>query len=194
MAKKSGAQPGNKNAEKWTEEILIEIGNGLIEWLKKKPSNVYFKDYLLFECDHDIPANFIEHQTKKYDSFRDLIKKAKEMQEVKIIKFAGTKVVNPTMGIFFLKNHYDYTDKIENTSKGEIKITDETDLVDIDNMSDEEMEQYEKDISSFISKYTDDKRKLDDKKSRAKSSANKAKPTNKRTKKVPAKTRKKKAS
>ena len=112
---KAGGKKGNKNAEKWTEKKLVEIGNGLIEWLKEKSTNVFVDEYLLYEHDFD-PGN-LSRYTKKHDSFEELIKKAKSIQELKLRKYASKMSV--PMAIFCLKNNHGYKDKQDITTNDE---------------------------------------------------------------------------
>lgn len=123
-----GGQPGNKNAEKWTEEKAIELGNRLIEWMNEKDDNgkdkgnIFFKEFLM---QNDVYQDLIEYLGDKFKSFSDLIRKAKQLQELKLIKFGIADRLQPTMTIFVLKNHHNYKDKqdIDHTSKGD-KIND----------------------------------------------------------------------
>ena len=43
--KKKGGQLGNKNAEKWTEEEALKLGNDLLDWMKAD-DNFWVKEYL----------------------------------------------------------------------------------------------------------------------------------------------------
>lgn len=102
-----GAQLNNKNAEKYTEEKALEIGNKLIEWLRIE-NNIFYKEFLL---NNNLYTDLVSDLCKKYDSFLELIKKAKEIQEMKLCKLGITGLINPTMTIFCLKNNHGYSDK-----------------------------------------------------------------------------------
>ena len=127
-----GGQPGNKNAEKWSEEKALKVADDLIEWLKEpieyeylgqnsntrviKKANLYFKYFLAQEGFYD---ELIDHLSEKYKSFSKKIKKAKSIQEGKIAELSMSGMINPTMSIFMLKNHHGYSDKQDLTHKFE---------------------------------------------------------------------------
>ena len=115
--RKRGGQPENKNAEIWTEEIALQLGSDLIKWLIETPENMYYSEYLTME--RDIHPNIIGQMRDKFVSFRELIKKAKEIQKIKLIKYGTANKLNPAVTIFVLKNHHDMTDKRDYTSGGE---------------------------------------------------------------------------
>jgi hypothetical protein len=117
MKKKGGGQPGNKNAEKWTEEKALKLGNDLIDWLSEKDEegnekgNIFYEEFLVIE--RKLYPDLTSYLSEKYLSFSDLIKKAKKIQELKLIKFGIADRLQPTMTIFVLKNHHGYTDRKE---------------------------------------------------------------------------------
>ncbi len=111
-------EKGNKDAEKWTEEIALKLGNELIDWMKAKnkegedKGNIFFEDFLCIE--NDLYEELISYLCDKFPMFLKLIKKAKKIQELKLIKFGIADRLQPTMTIFVLKNHHNYKDKTEN--------------------------------------------------------------------------------
>ena len=86
-----GGQIGNKNAEKWTEEEALKLGNELIVWLKEKDEdgqdkgNIFFEEFLIIE--KNMYRDLIDYLSSKFESFSELKKRAKEIQELKLIKF-----------------------------------------------------------------------------------------------------------
>jgi len=110
--KGEGGQPDNKNAEKWTEEKLLEIGKGLVAWMKETAIHVFIDEYLLYDCDFN-PSN-LKRYSEKFESFDELIKKAKAIQELKLRKHS--KSIGMPMAIFCLKCNHDYKDKIDITT------------------------------------------------------------------------------
>jgi len=96
---------------KWTEEKVIELGNDLIEWLKSDDDNIWFERFLYEE--KDLYPQFTSEMCDKYPKFAELIKRAKKIQEGKIVDLTFKHSINPTMAIFVLKNHYQYTDKMQ---------------------------------------------------------------------------------
>ena len=121
--RKEGGQPGNKNAEKWTEEIALELGQGMVEWLRPKyvkdkktgkttdlhASNFFYEDYVINE--QDLHPNIIGYLSKKFDSFYELEKKAMKVQELKLCRYGIAKGLNPAVLIFVLKNKHGFRDK-----------------------------------------------------------------------------------
>lgn len=99
-----GGQIGNKNAEKWTEEKATDLGNELLAWLMedieltdvdnpeecevklpKRPSdNIFWEDFLIIH--NNLSRNIINYLCNKFESFRETIKKANEIQELKLRK------------------------------------------------------------------------------------------------------------
>jgi len=114
-----GGQPGNKNAQKWTEEEALKLGEELLSWMKEKPENVFFKEFLIYENDYY--EELTDYLSNKYESFLNVLKKAKKIQELKIVKLSSDNKLNPTMSIFCLKNLHDWRDRqdVDHTTKGE---------------------------------------------------------------------------
>ena len=48
---KTSFKAGNLAAEKWTEEIALDLANDLIDWMKKEDSNIFYEDFLFIEKD-----------------------------------------------------------------------------------------------------------------------------------------------
>jgi hypothetical protein len=106
MAKKKN--PGGRPLI-WTEEKVLQLGEELIEWLKASDENIWFERFL-YEVK-DLYPQFISEMKQKYPKFSELIKRAKKIQENKIVDGTFKHNINATMAIFVLKNHYQYTDK-----------------------------------------------------------------------------------
>lgn len=107
--RKEGGQPGNKNAEKWTEEEAILLGNDLIEWIKQ-PTNFWVQEFLSSRGLYKDLTGYLEN---KFQSFLELKKEADAIQENKIVTKALKNEFNNTMSIFVLKNKHGYKDKTE---------------------------------------------------------------------------------
>ena len=116
MAKKKN--PGGRPVI-WTEEKILQLGQELIDWLKADEDNIWFERFLYEE--KDLYPQLIGEMTGKYEKFAELIKKAKKIQESKLVDGTLKMGLNPTMAIFVLKNHYQYTDK----QQTEITITEQ---------------------------------------------------------------------
>jgi hypothetical protein len=121
--------PGGRPV-KWTEEKILQLGEELIEWLKADEDNIWFERFLYEE--KDLYPQLIGEMKDKYPKFAELIKKAKKIQEGKIVDGSFKHSLNPTMAIFVLKNHYQYTDKQQTdiTIKEEPPLFSEDDLVE----------------------------------------------------------------
>ena len=89
----------------------MELGEDLITWLKASDENVWFERFLYEE--KDLYPQFISEMRDKYPKFSELLKRAKKIQENKIVDGTFKHQLNPTMAIFVLKNHYQYTDKTQ---------------------------------------------------------------------------------
>lgn len=103
-----GGQYGNKNAEKWLEPQAIEIGQSLIDWLKESEMNVLFKYFLYVENDYDY--YIIEYLGRKFESFLELIKRAREIQKIKLQHLGLNKKVDSTQSIWLSRINHGVTE------------------------------------------------------------------------------------
>ena len=112
-----GGQPDNKNAEKWDEDEALQLGNNILSWIREKGgARIFLSQYLYIENDY--PANIISSLSKKFDSFSELIKKAKKIQETKL-RLGGLGKANTAMAVFCLKNNHGYKDRQDITTDNE---------------------------------------------------------------------------
>jgi len=112
-----GGKIGNKNAEKWTEKKALKLGNDLIDWLNLPPKinddgnlisvNIFMIEFL---TKNGFSKELTSDLANKFDSFSDLLKRAKEIQEAKIVKYSIMNKINTTMSIFCLKNNHGWKD------------------------------------------------------------------------------------
>jgi len=107
--RKGGGQPGNKNAEKWPKEDLIQIGEELLEWMSQD-QNIWFEKFLMSK---GLYRDFVSDRSVNCKPFAELIKKAKQMQESRIAEFALYNKINTTMAIFLLKNNHGFKDRLD---------------------------------------------------------------------------------
>lgn len=107
--RKVGGQTGNKNAEKWTEEKALELGNELIKFLNTEGTDNLFKKDFLFK--HGLYNDVVNHLCDKFPLFSELIKKADEIQLHKLDKYGIMGELNPAMVIFVQKNCHGRRDK-----------------------------------------------------------------------------------
>jgi len=125
VKKNEGGQPGNKNAEKWTEGLALQLGNELIEWLLPKletdkktgktvdvhAANIFKIEFLaIYKRLH---KDIIADLAGKFGSFADLLKTADNIQEAKLLKHGSANNLNAGVTCFVLKNHHGYADKVE---------------------------------------------------------------------------------
>lgn len=115
VPKKTGAQYGNKNAEKWTEEEALKVGVELLEWIGTPGPREVTKDGFLtypnmfftkFLKERKLCYSLISDLTKKFDSFSSLIKKCKEIQKDLLMENALNNKTNSTFTMFLLKCNY----------------------------------------------------------------------------------------
>ena len=98
---RKGGQIGNTNAEKWTEEALLKVGNDLLELMKVK-NNLFYEEFLL---DYDLYDTFLANYRWKFPSFSKLIQRADKIQEMKLKKMGLDKTHDSAMTKFCLINH-----------------------------------------------------------------------------------------
>lgn len=109
---------GNKSAEKWTEEIALELGEEMIEWLNEvndqgeDKGNMFFREFLVIK--KGLYTTVINHLMNKFPSFSNLMDTAKEIQEIKLVKYGVADRLNATMTKFVLTNNHGYSEKSEN--------------------------------------------------------------------------------
>ncbi|MFW9821391.1 MAG: hypothetical protein ACFFE4_00555 [Candidatus Thorarchaeota archaeon] len=117
-----GGQPDNKNAEKWTEEKAIALGQSLLSWLSLEgDDHIFFEEFLYLKNFYH--PNTIKDLEKKYKSFQELIDKARKIQEIKLKKYGtmNSKVgLNPGMTKFCLINNHGYLSERQMVQKEDI--------------------------------------------------------------------------
>lgn len=114
---------GNKVAEKWTEEKVIEIGKKLIDWMKESTSNFWLEDFLL---ENDLFADFTGDMAKRYPRFAEYIARAKQIQESRISKLALLGQLDTGMARWVLSVHHGKRDVQETKTElsGTVQTTD----------------------------------------------------------------------
>lgn len=96
-----------KKNNSWDYDKAMALGEGLLEWLQVE-ENIFFEEYLLSQ---DLYRDIVKYLSDKFEDFSSIIKKAKEIQELKIRKYGMSNQVNTTMAIFLLKCNHKYNDK-----------------------------------------------------------------------------------
>lgn len=90
---------GNQIAAKWTEEKAMELGEGLLEWMKSSPAHFMMGDYLF---EHDLYADVVAYLSNKFPRFLDYITRAKEIQAHRIREYALVNKINSGMAQWVL--------------------------------------------------------------------------------------------
>ncbi len=109
--------------EKWTEENALNLGNELIEWLKKpSKGNIFFEEFLYI--NENYYPELIAYLSKKFTSFLNLLDRAKNIQKIKLIKYGVSDLLNAPMTKFTLINNHNMSDKqvIENPVSNKIAL------------------------------------------------------------------------
>lgn len=92
----------------WTEERAIELGESLLEWMKQDESRIYWFEFIVVE--RGLYKQLASDLAKKYPAFAELLKRAKDLQELRLLKKEGKGEIK---SMFVLKNHHGYADKQE---------------------------------------------------------------------------------
>ena len=93
---------------KYTEREMIKVGQDLIEWLNESEEHLFVIEFL---AKKGLYWEIIERWEKRSEEFCRLYKKAKFIQEMRLLK-KGVKGGNSTaFTIFLLKNFYGYQDR-----------------------------------------------------------------------------------
>ncbi len=128
-----GAQLNNTNAVTWTEAKAMDLAIELLEWYKEESkegqSRIFFQEFLLGK---DIYADVVAYLSGKYPSFSEVIKRAKQWQELRLIKWGTYNKTNTAVTIFMLKNHHGYRDEYGLRHSAQRAGTDELDEPTLD--------------------------------------------------------------
>lgn len=118
ITRSEGGQPGNKNAEKWTEEDALEVGRKLKAWLKAHDDNIFYKEFLYLHNDYT--KDNIDYWKKKYKSFYAVMENIKAIQQVKLLKGGTAGSLQPSITKFALAAIHGLVEQtsVDHTSKG----------------------------------------------------------------------------
>lgn len=111
-------EPGNKAAEKWTEEAALKFGNDLLNWMREADENVFFDDFIYLQ-DHtgkyagSIYADLPSYLSKKYSSFLDILTICRNIEKTKLKKFGAFDKLNSGVVRFLLSAEYGMSEKTE---------------------------------------------------------------------------------
>lgn len=119
------AAKNNKYNLVWTKPKIKKLADEMIDWLNEKDEdgedkgNIFFEEFLIIK--KGLYRELIQYLSAKSDYFKNTVSRAKEIQELKLIKFGVADRLQSTMTIFCLKNHHGYKDshQLDHTSNGE---------------------------------------------------------------------------
>ena len=124
----------NKAAEKWTEEHALRLGNELITWMKAEDENIFFEDFLFLQCNEaDYPGkihkDLLSYLAKKFTSFSDLLRQARNIEEVKLKKYGAFDKLNASIVKFLLSAEYGLSEKTESKNEHTVNTIRAADLL-----------------------------------------------------------------
>lgn len=114
------AQKGNKNAEKYSKEVVLKHLSTILKSVKTE--KIFYIGVALVELD--LYPEIWSIWSKKFEDdilVIQAIKRVEAQIEANILRLAGTNQMNTAIAIFVLKNKYKWSDKqeIDHTSRGE---------------------------------------------------------------------------
>lgn len=95
--------------KKYTDDYIDKLGNEMLEWFKD-PKEFWLKD---FAIKNGFPSQLFSVFAEKSDKFSEALKKAKDIQESKLVRMGFNKKFNCAMAIFALKNVSGWRDMLE---------------------------------------------------------------------------------
>ena len=104
----------------WTDERIQEEADALLEWFGGDPfgAKLWLRD---FAIERGYPAENLSRWAAGHDGFSQALKRAKDIQESRLVQAGLRSQLNPALVIFSLKNHHDWRDKSEVEHGGELK-------------------------------------------------------------------------
>lgn len=112
---------GNKNAEKWTEESVIQLFTEILE--RAKTGDCYLISHAIGDITID-QYDYLKTKFKDSETISRLIKRIEQTTENNLTTQMIQGKIKETASIFLLKSKYGYIDKqiIETEHKGSINI------------------------------------------------------------------------
>ena len=121
----------NKNAEKWTLEESIRFMNEALQVCKDEGF-----DFIGEVASHlDTYREIFAYLKDKFEECKPLYKRLEQQCESNCFSHAKKGDIVPSLGIINLKSNHGWTDRVDNTSKGD-KI--QTPILNIDPLSNDE--------------------------------------------------------
>lgn len=106
---KKMAKRGPKGPSKYTKSYLEEIADKLEDWIQIK-TNVWLGD---FAAENNMNRHDLSREAPKSEKLFATYKKAKQVQENRLVKLGFSKGANAAFVIFTLKNVAGWRDKTE---------------------------------------------------------------------------------
>ena len=106
----SVAMKGNSNAEKWTEEVVLELLETMFKAIREQ--NIYYLGSLL--DDFDLSPDWWGDMSEKFKGTKTVIraiKRCEQRLEKTLVNAMLTNKVKETTGIFTLKSKYKWIEK-----------------------------------------------------------------------------------
>lgn len=108
-ARRSASYENTGQKKTWTKAKAVKLGNDLIEWLENDDTHMFFKEYLLLE--EKLHPRIISYLTEQYPEFAESIEKAKQIQELKLVKWGTLGKLSSSMTKFTLTNNHGWTER-----------------------------------------------------------------------------------
>ncbi|MHA1410783.1 MAG: hypothetical protein ACTSQY_10840 [Candidatus Odinarchaeia archaeon] len=96
----------------YTDEVVIDLMRELVRWLEEDEERFWIKDFAIMK---KFPSDYFRRWAKEIPECEDLMRRAKDIQETRLLKGALDKKKgwNFAFVIFVLKNVAGYKDKQE---------------------------------------------------------------------------------
>ena len=117
--------------KKWTQEAIEAEAEALLEWFED-PNHFWLKD---FAIERGYCSQKFSEFSAESEYFSDALKRAKEIQESRLVRMGFSKKFNPAMAVFALKNVAGWRDNPEQI------IIREREVLDYSKLNDTELEQ-----------------------------------------------------
>lgn len=121
------ALKGNKNAEKWNEEISIDIFSKAVEMSKEETTYIIngkkitgYKYHFIGEIASqlDLYRDLFLYLSKKFDKCKNYSDVLLNRLEANCFADSKRGVIKEATAIMNLKSNYGWTDRLDNTTKG----------------------------------------------------------------------------
>ncbi len=111
----AGAPKNNKNAEKWTEEEAIKFFDKALKVCKEKGFDFIGE----VASELDTYRDIFTYLKDKFTTVKPLYKRLEQQCETNCFAHAKKGEIVPSLGIINLKSNHGWTDRVDQTTKGE---------------------------------------------------------------------------